>query len=136
MRKRKKTKRVKNARTHTQLLSQEQTNFSKEAEYIIQRAQENDARIVRLGTLVLFSTQSGDAWILDAEDELALCLARSGEKQPYRIIETPTNFGIEWAGNYHIEGERFVVMESSGQVRTIFGYPTREILRALQQEAG
>ena len=133
MRKRKKTKRVKNARTHMQLLSQEQTNFSKEAEYIIQRAQENDARVVRLGTLVLFSTQSGDAWILDAEDELALCLARSGEKQPYRIIETSTNFAIEWAGNYHIEGERFLVTDPSGQVRTILGYPTREILRALQQ---
>ena len=133
MRKRKKTKQVKNAPTQTQLLSQEQTNISREVDYIIQRAQEHDARIVRLGTLVLFSTQTGDAWILDAEDELALCLVRSGERQPYRIIETSTNFGIEWAGNYYIEGERFLVTESSGQVRTIFGYPTREILRALQQ---
>ena len=133
MKKRKKSKRVKNVQTQTQLLNQEQMSISREANYIIQRAQENDARLVRLGTLILFSTQSGDAWILDTEDELALCLAKLGEKQPYQIIETPTNFGIEWAGNYHIEGEKFVVMESSGQVRTIFGYPTREILRALQQ---
>jgi len=133
MRKRKKSKQVKNARTQTQLLSQEQMSISREADHIIRRAQENDARIVRIGTLILFSTQSGDEWILDTEDMLALCLARLGEKQPYQIIETPTNFGIEWAGNYHIEGERFVVTESSGQVRTILGYPTQEILRVLQQ---
>lgn len=133
MGKRRKPKQAKNARTQRQLLSREQLSISREADYIIQRAQESDARIVSMGALVLFSTQSGDAWILDTEDELALCLARLGERQPFRIIETQTNFNIEWTANYRIEDEGFVVIEQSGQVRTIFGYPTREISRAIQR---
>ena len=114
-------------------MSQEQINISREADYIVQRAQESDVRIVRLGALVLFSTQSGDAWLLDTEDELSLCLARSGKRQAFRIIESQTNFSIEWAANYRIEGERFVVIEQSGQVRTILGYPIRDILQTVRQ---
>lgn len=132
MEKRKKPKQARNARTQKQLLSRDQISISREADYIIQRAQRSDARIVRLGELVLFSTQSGDAWLLDIGDGLALCLAVSGERQPFRIIETPTNFGIEWSANYRIESERFVVIEQSGQVRAIVGYPTHEILQAVK----
>ena len=29
--------------------------------------------------------------------------------------------------NYRIEGERFIVIEQSGQLRTIIGYPTWEL---------
>ncbi len=133
MEKHRKPKQAENTRTQRQLLSREQLSISREADYIIQRAQESDARIVSLGALVLFSTQSGDAWILDTEDELALCLTRLGERQPFRIIETQTNFSIEWTANYRIEDEGFVVIEQSGQIRTIFGYPTHEILRAIQR---
>ena len=125
-------KKHKKSRTQKQLLRQEQVNISKEADYIIRRAQESDARIVRLGALILFSTVSGDAWLLDVEDGLALCLARMGERQPFHIIETPTQFGIEWTANYRIEGEKFVVIEPSDQVRTIIGYPTREIFQVIR----
>jgi hypothetical protein len=130
MGKRQRSKPARSNQTRRQVLNRDQVSISREAEYIIQKAQERDARIVRLGGLVLFSTQSGDAWLLDAEDELALCLARLGERQPFRIIETPTNFGIEWTARYRIEGARFIVIEPTGQARTIIGYPTHEILQA------
>jgi hypothetical protein len=132
MKKHGKSKQTKNPRTQQQLLRREQVSISKEADYIIRRAQESDARVVRLGALILFSTASGDAWLLDIEDGLALCLARMGERQPFRITETPTRFGIEWTANYRIEGENFVVMDSSGQMRTILGYPTREISQVIR----
>jgi hypothetical protein len=38
-------------------------------------------------------------------------------------------FAIEWQANYQIEGERFIVIERTGQMRAIVGYP----LRALNQ---
>jgi hypothetical protein len=82
--------------------------------------------------LILFSTETGDAWILDPEDSLALCLARDGDRQPFTVTETATNFGIEWNAEYRIEGDRFIVAEQSGRIRTIIGYPTREILRAVR----
>ncbi|TAK32177.1 MAG: hypothetical protein EPO21_15670 [Chloroflexota bacterium] len=114
-------------------MSQEQINISREADYIVKRAQKGASHILRLGALVLFSTQSGDAWLLDTEDALSLCLARSGERQVFTIIESRTNVSIEWAAHYRIEGEGFVVIEQSGQVRTIFGYPIREILQTGRQ---
>lgn len=132
MKKHKRPKPSNKSQTQRQLVRREQVSISKEAEYIVRRAQENDARIVRLGALVLFSTNTGDAWLLDIEDGLALCLARMGEREPFHITETPNKFGIEWTANFRIEGEKFVVMETSGQIRTIIGYPTRKILQAIR----
>jgi hypothetical protein len=119
--------------TQAQVLSREQINISREINYIIGRAKNSDARLVTLGALVLFSTETGDAWLLDSEEGLALCLARDGQKQSFTIVETPANFGIEWTANYRIDGDMFIVIEQSGQVKSILGYPTREIVRAGHQ---
>lgn len=117
-------------RTQAQVLSREQISISREINYIISRAVNSEARLVTLGALVLFSTETGDAWLLDSEDGLALCLTRDGNKQPFTIVETPTNFSIEWNANYRIDGDTFIVIEHSGQVKSILGYPTREISQA------
>ena len=79
-------------------LCREEVSVNKEADYIVKKAQALDSRVVRLGGLVFFSTQTGDAWVLDPADKLALCLARDGERQRFSILETPTNFQIEWEG--------------------------------------
>jgi hypothetical protein len=120
-------------RTSQQVLSREQISISREADYLIHRAQNHEARLVTLGALILFSTETGDAWLLDPEDGLALCLARAGDPQPFTITETATTFGIEWNANYHIEGAVFIVAERSGPVQSILGYPTREILQAARR---
>jgi hypothetical protein len=105
-------------------------DIHREIRYITQLAQAGDSRIVTLENLVLFSTRTRDAWLLDSEDNLALCLCREGEPQPFQIIDTPENFFIEWTANFRIEGEAFVVDEFSGRVLTIHGYPTVEISAA------
>jgi hypothetical protein len=114
-------------RRKQRLLSREQVSINKEADYIIRKAQVHDSLVVRLGGLVFFSTQTGDAWVLDPADNLALCLARDGERQNFSILETPTNFQIAWEAQYIIDGETFTVSTSDGQVRTILRYPTMEI---------
>ena len=119
------------SQTHRQVVSGEQISVTREVNNIIRRAQEGDARVIRLGSLVLFSTDTGDAWLLDPEDNLALCLARDGERQSFTVTETATSFGIEWNANYRIDGDAFVVAEHSGRIRTILGYPTREISRTI-----
>lgn len=106
-----------------------------EAEYIIRKAQELDARVVTLGNLAFFSTSTGDAWILDPEDHLALCLARDGAKQAYTILETDSSFQIGWNAQYEIRGGAFIVATADGRVRTVLGYPTEEIARAIQQRS-
>jgi len=117
-------------RTKRRTLKRKQISITDEVNYIINLALNSNARVVTLGQLIFFSTGTGDAWMLDPEDGLALCLARDGEKQRLRITETPTDFSIEWNANYGIDGDAFIVLERSGRIRTIFGYPTTEILRA------
>ena len=104
--------------------------ITREAEYIIDCAKRSDARLVSLGQLIFFSTRGGDAWVLDPEDKLALCLARQGETQQYRIMETETTFAIEWAATYIIEEGAFIVLEGPGEPVRFTDYPTAEIIAA------
>src|SRR6478672_5215427 len=50
-----------------------------EVRYIQRRAADYDSRIVTIGQLILFSTKTGDAWLLDPGDQLAARLAPNGE---------------------------------------------------------
>ncbi len=50
-----------------------------EVRYIQRRAADHDRRIVTIGQLVLFSTETGDAWLLDRTDFLAARPAPNGE---------------------------------------------------------
>jgi hypothetical protein len=106
-------------------------HLADEVRYIQNKAAEHDGRVVSFGQLVLFSTDTGDAWLLDLTDQLAAPLARDGHPEPIHLEETDTNFAIGWKGHYHIEGAAFIYADhDSGQVRTIFGYPTQTIARA------
>ena len=99
-----------------------------EVRYIQRRAAYYDGRIVTLGQLILFSTKTGDAWLLDPADRLAARLARDGESEPIHIEETDTTFAIGWKGRYRIEGPAFVYSDhDSGRVTTILGYPTDKL---------
>ena len=105
-----------------------------EVRYIQRRAAHYDSRIVRIGPLLLFSTETGDAWMLDPSDQLATPIAREGEILPVHIEDTATNFAVAWWGTYRIDGALFVYREKdSGNTRTIFGYPTDRIA---QQSGG
>ena len=108
-------------RRKQRLLSREEVSINREADYIIEKALLHDSRVVGIGELVFFSTQTGDAWILDAADSLALCLARDGERQNFSILETPTNFQIVWGAQYLIDGETLTVATKDGSVRKILG---------------
>src|ERR1700733_9598710 len=100
-----------------------------EVRYIQHRAAEHNGRIITIGQLVLFSTETGDAWLLDRTDFLAARLARDGEAEPIQILETAAMFAIEWKGNYRINGPAFVYSDrDTGRVITILGYPTDKLV--------
>ena len=99
-----------------------------EVRYVQGLAAEHALRIVTLPQLLLFSTETGDAWLLEPSDQLATPLARDGDPLPVHIEETDKNFTIGWSGQYRIDGRVFIYQEKgSGRVRTILGYPTRKI---------
>src|SRR5277367_5327006 len=100
-----------------------------EVRYIQHRAADYDGRIVTIGQLVLFSTETGDAWLLDRTDFLAARLARDGEAEPIQIVETAATSAIEWKGNYRINGPAFVYSDQdTGRAITILGYPTDKLV--------
>ena len=81
-----------------------------------------------MGSLALFSTDTGDAWLLDLEDHLAARLARDGDPEGVYFEETDARFAIGWKGKYRIDGDAFVYSDKdSGRIVTILGYPVRRI---------
>ena len=99
-----------------------------EIRYITRRAAEHDGRVVTIGQLTLFSSETGDAWIIDREDHLALRLTRQGDPEPFHIEETETSFAIDWKGHYRIEGAAFVYTDrDTGRTTTVIGYPTDKL---------
>jgi hypothetical protein len=99
-----------------------------EIRYIQRRAVEHDGRFVTVGSLALFSTDTGDAWLLDPEDHLAARLAQDGDPEEVYFEETDTRFAIGWKGKYRIDGDAFVFIDNdSGRVVAILGYPVRRI---------
>jgi hypothetical protein len=111
--------------------------LAEEVRYIQRRAARYDGRIVTLSQLLLFSTETGDAWLLDPSDQLATPIARDGDALSVHIEETDTNFSIGWMGLYRIEGAAFVYWDrDSGSVRTILGYPTHRITHEITNMFG
>ena len=108
-----------------------------EVRYIQRRAAQCDSRIVSIAPLLLFSTETGDAWMLDPADQLATPIARQGTALSVHIQDTDRNFTVEWAGNYQIDGDLFLYREKdSGNTRTIFGYPTARITQQVPTTLG
>jgi len=102
-----------------------------EIRYIQDKAADHDGRIVTIGQLILFSTDTGDAWLLDITGHLANRLARDGDPELIHLTETDTSFAIEWKGHYRIEGPAFVYADQdTGRVTTILGYPTPKLLQS------
>src|SRR6266542_484709 len=88
-----------------------------EVRYIQQCAADHDGRGVTVGQLVLFSTETGDAW-----------LHRNGDPEPIHIEENDTTFAIGWKGRYRIVGPAFIYGDhDTGQLSTILGYPTHQL---------
>src|SRR5499425_3287250 len=102
--------------------------FADEVHYIQRRAAERDSRIVSIGQLVLFSSESGDAWMLDPSEHLAVRLASDGRPEPIHIEDAETTFAVAWTGQYRIVGPAFLYTDrDSRRLTTMFGYPTRKL---------
>jgi photosystem II stability/assembly factor-like uncharacterized protein len=99
-------------------------HLAKEVRSIQRRAAEHDGRIVSIGPLLLFSTDTGDAWILEPADSLACRLAVGGDPIEIFFEETETGYAIGWQGRYRIEGTLFTYEDRSSNRRiAIGGYP-------------
>jgi hypothetical protein len=114
--------------------SQQSLHLAKQIRSIQRRAAEHDGRIVSIGPLVFFSTDTGDAWILEPADALACRLAVGGDPIEIFFEETETGYAIGWQGHYRVEGELFTYEDRSSHRRiAIGGYPADLLRRVVNQ---
>ena len=63
-------------------LSRAEMSIGREMDHIMGCAARDEVHVVGLDELIFFSAPGGQAWILDAEDDLAYCLMDDYERQP------------------------------------------------------
>src|SRR3984893_4485301 len=99
-----------------------------EVRYIQRRAADHAGRVIRIGQLILFSTKTSDAWLLDPSDQLASRPAPDESPEPVHTVENNTTFEIGLKGHYRIEGPAFgYVDRDTGRTSPILGYPTHQL---------
>jgi hypothetical protein len=84
---------------------------------------------------VLFSTGVGDAWLLEPDEHLAMCLVWHGERQTIGLRDDPDRIEVDWDCAYELLGDFFSV-ESQHPVigtRAIGGYPLADVRKLLDQ---
>ncbi|MHB1015494.1 MAG: YecA family protein, partial [Desulfurivibrionaceae bacterium] len=67
-----------------------------EVEKIQESGRAKKAMVRALGVFVLFSTTSGDAWLLEVTDMDAIQVAQDGENLAVQIEENPETIEINW----------------------------------------
>lgn len=80
---------------------------------------------LRVGPFVLFSTGIGDAWLLEPDEQLAMCLVWRGERQDIGITDDPARMEIPWDGEYELLGDFFRITSDHPEIgeRAVGGYP-------------
>src|ERR1700756_28568 len=111
-----------------QIIGGRDFRLADEVRYIQRQAAHQHGRIVTVGQLILFSTQTAVPGSPAPAARLAAGLARDGESEPIHIEETDITFAIGWKGRYRIEPPAFVYADNDrGRVTTILGYPTDQL---------
>lgn len=110
-------------------------SYTAEIDYILQLATEGQTTLVSIDTCVLFSSEDGDAWLLDVEEGRVLCLMWRGERQSYQIKEDAKQFFVEYDGLCQIGEGVFHVQVENPKIgtRSIYGYPTQDIADMIRQ---
>lgn len=82
---------------------------------------------------VLFSTGIGDAWLLEPDEQLAMCLLWHGEREVIGVSEDPSRIEVAWDGGYELLGDFFHVETNNPKIgdRAIGGYPLDAVRKAL-----
>ncbi len=105
-----------------------------EVEKIQELASAKKAAVLALGVFVLFSTTSGDAWLLEVTDMDAIQVTQGGEKIAVQIEENPETIEINWTHKFDVKSKKFILTsykDKSEEVRE--DYPVHTILSTVKK---
>lgn len=105
-----------------------------EVEKIQKSAAVKKGAVLALGVFVLFSTTSGDAWLLEVTDMDAIQVAQGGEKIAVQIEENPETIEINWTHKFDVKNKKFILTsykDKSEDIRE--DYPVHTILSTVKK---
>ncbi|MGV3569898.1 MAG: hypothetical protein ACO1PB_04800 [Ramlibacter sp.] len=84
---------------------------------------------------VLFSTGVGDAWLLEPDEQLAMCLVWQGSPEEIGVSEDPDRIEVAWDGGYELLGDFFHAVTNNPKIgqRGVAGYPLDELRKVLDK---
>lgn len=84
---------------------------------------------------VLFSTGVGDAWLIEPDDQLAMCLLWHGEPEVIGVSEDPSRIEVAWDGGYELLSDFFHVEANNPKIgeRATAGYPLEAVRKAIDR---
>src|ERR1700745_2279962 len=111
-----------------QIVAGQDFRLADEVRYIQRHAANHHRRIVTIGQLVLFSTQTGDAWLLDRTDRLATKLAPDGRAKRSTYTKPIPRFRSPGRATTGIQGPAFIYSDrDTGRTTALLGYPTDKL---------
>jgi hypothetical protein len=84
-------------------------SITREIEKIQRAAADKKSTIFTIGVFILFSTEAGEAWLLEVTDMDAIQVASAGEKIPVEIEESAETIEINWTHKFAVKDKKVVL---------------------------
>jgi hypothetical protein len=111
-----------------------QVSVREEVAKIREAALRREAKIMHLGVFVLFSTETGDAWLLELTDMDGVQVANQGKGIELEIEENADTIEINWSHRFTVEDRKFVATSYKDQsVITHDQYPIHSIQSGIRK---
>lgn len=99
-----------------------------------EKAVAGQASFYTLGAFILFTTATGDGWVLEITEMDAVQVASNGEKLDVIIEESPETIEINWTYHFVLKDKKFVARSyANNEITSWESYPTHSIASAIKK---
>ncbi|MEW6519050.1 MAG: SEC-C metal-binding domain-containing protein [Thermodesulfobacteriota bacterium] len=111
-----------------------QVTLKSEIEKLQEVALKKEKLVKPLGVFVLFSTEEGDAWLLEITDMDAVQVADKGSRIEVELTENPETIEINWSHHFAIRKKQFITIAYADSRETVWpDYPAHSIFAAIKR---
>ena len=111
-----------------------QISLNGEVAKIQQAVIDGKSEVRTIGVFVLFSTDGGDAWLLELTEMDALLVAKGGKSIDVDIVESAETLEINWSHNFSVKNKQLVVTAYLDKKEDVLvGCPTHSIQAAIKK---
>ncbi len=112
----------------------EQITLSGTVTELQETAARKEKVLKELGVFILFSTEEGDAWLLETTDMDGVQVADHGEKIDVEIEENSETIEINWSHSFSIKNKKFITTSYADRTEKQWeGYPAHAIFAAIKR---